>query len=47
MGATYIKRPYGPAPLEFQEIVNLMIAENELELVKSKYYQKDQKKYCS
>ncbi len=45
MGATYIKNTYGPTPLEFKEIVKQMIAENELELVKSQYFQRDQKKY--
>ena len=45
MGATYIKNTYGPTPLEFQEIVKQMIVENELETVKSQYFQRDQKKY--
>lgn len=45
MGATYIKNTYGPTPIEFSEIVKQMIAENELELVKSAYFQRRQKKY--
>lgn len=45
MGATYIKNTYGPTPLEFKEIVKKMEAENELELVKSQYFQREQKKY--
>ena len=42
--ATYIKNTYGPFPLEFKEIVKEMTAENELELVKSQYFQREQKK---
>jgi transcriptional regulator with XRE-family HTH domain len=45
MGATYIKNTYGPTPIEFQEIVKEMIAENELVSVRSQYFQRDQKKY--
>jgi transcriptional regulator with XRE-family HTH domain len=45
MGATYMKNTYGPTPLEFKEIVKEMAAENELELVKSQYFQREQKKY--
>jgi transcriptional regulator with XRE-family HTH domain len=45
MGATYIKNTYGPTPLEFKEIVKEMVTENELELVKSQYFQREQKKY--
>lgn len=45
MGATYIKNTYGPTPLEFKEIVKEMVTENELEIVKSQYFQREQKKY--
>lgn len=45
MGAAYIKNTYGPTPLEFKEIVKEMAAENELEIVKSQYFQREQKKY--
>jgi transcriptional regulator with XRE-family HTH domain len=45
MGATYIKNTYGPTPLEFKEIIKEMTTENELELVKSQYFQREQKKY--
>jgi transcriptional regulator with XRE-family HTH domain len=45
MGATYIKNTYGPTPLEFQEIIKEMTKENELELVKSQYFQRERKKY--
>lgn len=45
IGATYKKNTYGPTPIEFTAIVNEMIANKEIELVKSKYFQKEQKKY--
>lgn len=45
IGATYIKNTYGPTPVEFHEIVKQMIKDKELELVKSQYFQRDQKKY--
>ena len=45
IGATYIKNNYGPTPKEFKAIVENMEKAGEIELVKSKYFQYDQKKY--
>jgi len=45
IGATYIKNHYGPTPIEFPKIVSHMIKKGELEKVKSKYFQYEQKKY--
>lgn len=45
IGATYIKNHHGPTPIEFQAIVNEMIEQKEIEVVKSKYFQHLQKKY--
>jgi transcriptional regulator with XRE-family HTH domain len=44
-GATYIKNHHGPTPIEFKNIVAAMIENGELEMVKSKHFQFDQKKY--
>jgi len=44
-GARYIKNHYGPTPVEFKVIVDEMIANKEIERVKSNYFQYDQKKY--
>lgn len=45
IGATYIKNHYGPTPNEFKAIIENMEKVGEIELVKSKYFQYDQKKY--
>lgn len=45
MGATYIKNHFGPTPVEFKKIVELMEEKGELETVKSKYFQHEQTKY--
>ncbi len=45
IGATYIKNHHGPTPIEFNFIVNEMIENKEIEIVKSKYFQHMQKKY--
>lgn len=45
IGATYIKNHYGPTPVEFKKIVEQMESQGELETVKSKYFQHEQKKY--
>ncbi len=45
IGATYKKSTYGPTPIEFESIVNEMIADKEIEKVKSEYFQREQKKY--
>jgi len=44
-GARYIKNHYGPTPIEFKKIVEEMEKKGELERVKSKYFQYNQKKY--
>src|SRR4029077_14507679 len=36
---------HGPTPIEFQSIVNEMIENEEIDVVKSKYFQHLQKKY--
>lgn len=45
VGATYIKNHFGPTPVEFKKIVELMESKGELETVKSKYFLHDQTKY--
>ncbi len=46
IGAKYIKNHYGPTPVAFEkEIVDEMTDKGELEKVKSKYFQYEQKKY--
>jgi uncharacterized phage-associated protein len=45
MGCTYIKNHHGPTPVEFKSIVDKMAQSGEIEIVKSKYYKYDQKKY--
>src|SRR3989338_7279605 len=45
IGATYIKNHFGPTPVEFKKIVELMESKGELETVKSKYFQHEQTKY--
>ncbi len=44
-GARYIKNHYGPTPIEFKKIVGEMKEKGEIERVKSRYFQYDQKKY--
>lgn len=44
-GARYMKNHFGPTPVEFKEIVENMEQKGELERVKSRYFQYDQKKY--
>lgn len=44
-GAQYIKNHYGPTPIEFEKIVEEMEQKGEIERVKSRYFQYDQKKY--
>jgi len=44
-GARYIKNHYGPTPVEFKKIVEEMEEKGEIERVKSRYFQYDQKKY--
>lgn len=45
IGATYIKNNYGPTPVEFKKIVDEMESYGELERIKSKYFEYEQKKY--
>lgn len=44
-GARYIKNHFGPTPIEFQKITDQMIESGEIEKIKSKYFQLEQKKY--
>jgi transcriptional regulator with XRE-family HTH domain len=44
-GATYIKNIHGPTPVAFKQIVDEMIRDGGLEVVKSKYFQYEQRKY--
>jgi len=45
MGAVYIKNHFGPTPVMFGKIIEQMKAKNEIEEVKSKFYDREQKKY--
>lgn len=45
MGLEYIKNHYGPTPIIFEKIIQEMIQQNQIECIKSKYYQHQQKKY--
>lgn len=45
IGATYIKNIHGPTPVEFKKIIEEMTKDDQLEVVKSKYFQYNQRKY--
>jgi transcriptional regulator with XRE-family HTH domain len=45
VGASYMKNHHGPTPIEFKKIVDRMMAEKEIEKVKSEYYSFPQTKY--
>ena len=45
IGATYIKNKYGPTPVEFKKIVEQMTKNGEIEAIRSKRFQYEQKKY--
>ena len=45
MGAVYIKNHYGPTPVMFGKIIEEMKAKNQIEEVRSKFYNREQKKY--
>lgn len=45
IGATYIKNHFGPTPREFSAIVEDMIKNGEIEEVKTKFFNKNQRKY--
>jgi transcriptional regulator with XRE-family HTH domain len=47
VGATYVKREFGPLPVEFQEIARAMIAGNELQTCEADYFGKRQKRYLA
>ncbi|MBU4339038.1 DUF4065 domain-containing protein [Patescibacteria group bacterium] len=44
-GARYIKNHFGPTPIEFKGITDQMAERGEIEKIKSKYFQHEQKKY--
>ncbi|MFZ2969889.1 MAG: Panacea domain-containing protein, partial [Minisyncoccia bacterium] len=45
IGARYIKNHFGPTPIAFKKITEQMIEKGEIEKIKSKYFQHEQKKY--
>ena len=45
IGAKYIKNHFGPTPIEFKKITDEMIVNGEIEKIKSKHFQYEQKKY--
>jgi len=45
VGATYIKNHFGPTPIEFKKITDQMMEKGEIEKIKSRYFQHEQKKY--
>jgi transcriptional regulator with XRE-family HTH domain len=45
IGAKYIKNHFGPTPVEFAKIVESMISQEEMEKIKSKYFDYPQTKY--
>ena len=45
IGAHYIKNHYGPTPVSFIKVVRSMEETDEIETVRSKYFQHEQKKY--
>lgn len=45
IGAKYIKNHFGPTPIEFKKIIDQMIEKGEIEKIKSRYFQHEQKKY--
>lgn len=47
IGATYIKNHFGPTPVEFKKLVETMVEDNDLEVIKSKYFKHEQKKYLA
>ncbi|MEI8055336.1 MAG: type II toxin-antitoxin system antitoxin SocA domain-containing protein [bacterium] len=45
MGLKYIKNHFGPTPVIFEKIIQEMVKNGEVEVIKSKFYQHEQKKY--
>jgi len=44
-GAAYMRNHFGPTPVMFTKLVKEMENKNEIEIVSSKFYKKDQKKF--
>jgi transcriptional regulator with XRE-family HTH domain len=47
VGATYVKREFGPLPVEFQTIARAMIDAGELQTCEADYFGKRQKRYLA
>lgn len=47
IGARYKKNHFGPTPVEFQTLVSEMIKKGEIEKIRSKYFNNEQKKYLA
>jgi len=47
MGLTYMKNQYGPTPFEFIKVLEEMEENGEIEVLKSKYFKYEQKKYIA
>jgi transcriptional regulator with XRE-family HTH domain len=45
MGLKFIKNHFGPTPILFEKVIQEMVELNQVECIRSKYYQHDQKKY--
>ena len=45
IGAKYIKNTYGPTPVNFQKIINEMVDAGDVEIISSKYFDREQTKY--
>ena len=45
MGLTYFKNTHGPTPREFKRVIEQMVAQEQIEAVKSTYFKREQKKY--
>lgn len=45
MGLTYFRNTHGPAPREFKKVVEGLVSEGDIVEVKSKYFNKEQKKF--
>jgi Predicted transcriptional regulators len=47
LGCTYIKNHHGPTPVEFIKVIDQMIADCEIEKIKSEYFKYPQTKYLA
>ncbi len=45
IGAVYIKNQYGPSPVEFKKVIDLLVKEKRLEVINSSYFKYPQNKY--